>query len=235
MSANVPSVETAIERKKVLTVTSYGYLSEERAYIEKLLNRYLGEVGIPRLIGNLGYCIHELAGNAHKANLKRIYFSEQGLNIYEPEEYISGMKWFKDEVLDQPERFFSRQREQGYFVKFHFFVDRSILKIVIRNNAELVDEEKKRIRNKFKIAQRAYNLADAYGAAEDYSEGAGLGIVMLSIMLRNMGFRDRSFRIYVRNGETVSFLHLNVDDLRAIDSPYLSMSLEDSASPQRGW
>jgi hypothetical protein len=221
MPTKVPSVEVAIERSKVLTITSYGYLAEERAYIDKVLNRYLGEVGMHRLMGNLGYCIHELAGNAHKANLKRIYFQEKGLDIHDPQDYELGMQWFKDDVLDRPEHFSARQRENGLYVKFHFHVQGDVLKIVIRNNVKLVPVEKKKIRAKFKLAKRAYNLADAYGAAEDYSEGAGLGIVMLNIMLRNMGFRDRSFRVYVKDGETISFLSLDVGDLKSIHSPYL--------------
>jgi len=221
MPTKVTSVEVALERRKVLTVTSYGYLAEERAYIDKVLNRYLGEMGMHRLMGNLGYCIHELAGNAHKANLKRIYFQEKGLDITDASDYRFGMQWFKGEVLDRPEHFSSRQRERGLYVKFHFHVQGEVLKIVIRNNVKLVPEEKRRIRAKFKLAKSAYNLADAYGAAEDYSEGSGLGIVMLNIMLRNMGFRDRSFRIYGKNGETISFLSLDVGDLKAIHSPYI--------------
>lgn len=227
MPSEVSSVEVAIEKRKVLTVTSYGYLAEERAYVDRVLNRYLGEVGMPRLMGNLGYCIHELAGNAHKANLKRIYFQDSGLDIFDPEEYELGMQAFKENVLDNPEVFSSRQREKGYYVKFHFYVSRNVLKIVIRNNAELVAQEKQRIRSKFSIAKSAYNLADAYGAAEDYSEGAGLGIVMLNIMLRNLGFHDRSFRIYVKDGETISFLNLHVGDLRSINSPYLTDTAEE--------
>ena len=227
MPTKVPSVEVAIERRKVLTVTSYGYLAEERAYIDKVLNRYLGEVGMPRLMGNLGYCIHELAGNAHKANLKRIYFQEKGLDITDSSDYELGMQWFKNDVLDRPEHFSARQREKGLYVKFHFQVQDDVLKIVIRNNVQLVPAEKEKIRAKFKLAKSAYNLADAYGAAEDYSEGAGLGIVMLNIMLRNMGFRERSFRIYVKNGETISFLSLDVGDLRSIHSPYVGESEMD--------
>ena len=216
MPAKVQSVEFAIEKRKVLTVTSYGYLAEERAYIDKVLNRYLAEVGIPKLIGNLGYCIHELAGNAHKANLKRMYFDDRGLDICDPDDYVRGMQVFKDDVLDRPETYFARQRSEGYYVKFHFQVSSDTLKIVIRNNAELTREEKKKIREKFKIARRAKNLADAYGSAEDYSEGAGLGIVMLHVMLKNMGFSDGSLRVYVKDGETVAFLSLDVSDLEAV-------------------
>ncbi|MFW6344106.1 MAG: hypothetical protein ACOC2B_05130 [Sediminispirochaetaceae bacterium] len=227
MQKNVSSVETALENKKVLTVTSYGYLAQERAYIDRLLHRYLHEVRLPRLMTNLAYCVHELAGNAHKANLKRIYFADQGLDIFDPSDYIFGMKSFKEEVLNNPVKFSSRQRERGYYVKFHFHALGSVLKIVIRNNARLVPEEKRRILEKFRIAKSACNLADAYGAAEDYSEGAGLGIVMLHVMLGNMGFRDRSFRVYGKDGETISFLRLDVKDLELFESPYLVDEVEE--------
>ena len=224
MPMNISSVEFAIEEQKVLTVTSYGYLAEERSYIDKVLNRYLHAVGIPRLVGNLGYCIHELAGNAHKANLKRIYFSDRGLDLCNAEDYAEGMRVFKKEVLSQPERHFSRQRLEGHYVKFHFQVIGEVLKVVIRNNATLTKTEKSKIKEKFTLAKSAKNLADAYGSAEDYSEGAGLGIVMLHVMLRNMGFSGKSFRLFEKNGETVSFLSIDVGDLRFGESPYLDIN-----------
>jgi hypothetical protein len=203
-------VETAIEDERVLTVTSYGHLSRERACINQILSFYLRQVDLSPLFGNISYCIHELAVNAHKANLKRLYFRQQGLNIRDPEDYTRGMRSFKEDVLNRLEEKCYLLREAGYYVKYHFQLRGSRLKIVVRNNAPLVRQERERIRTKMKLSEGARTLVDVYAVAEDYSEGAGLGLVMLNIMLRNMGFTDSKFNIHTRGGETIAFITLNI-------------------------
>ncbi|HDQ13675.1 MAG TPA: hypothetical protein ENN41_02530, partial [Sediminispirochaeta sp.] len=108
------TVELAIQRKKVLTVKLYSYLGSERDYIDSVLDRYLEEVGLNRLMNNISYCIHEVAGNAHKANLKRLYFMLRSLDIDDTEQYRIGMRDFKREVLQHPEKYSLPHREYGY-------------------------------------------------------------------------------------------------------------------------
>ena len=205
-------VETAFESERVLTVTSYGHLSRERECINEVLGFYLYQVGLSPLYGNISYCIHELAVNAHKANLKRLYFKQHGLNIRDPEDYRVGMRNFKEEVLNNIEEKCFLLRDAGYYVKYHFQLRGSALKIVVRNNTRLVRQERERIRTKMKLAEGARTLVDVYAVAEDYSEGAGLGLVMLNIMLRNMGFTDSKFDIHTKGSETIAFITLNISD-----------------------
>ena len=203
-------VETAIENERVLTVTSYGHLSRERECINEILRYYLRQVDLSPLFANISYCIHELAVNAHKANLKRMYFKQLGLNIRDPEDYKRGMNNFKEDVLNDIEEKSYQLRDAGYYVKYHFQLQGEQLKIVVRNNSKLVYQERERIRTKMKLAEGARTLVDVYAVAEDYSEGAGLGLVMLSIMLRNMGFTDSKFNIHTRGRETIAFIALNI-------------------------
>jgi hypothetical protein len=205
-------VETAFESERVLTVTSYGHLSRERACINEILHFYLNQVGLSPLFGNISYCIHELAVNAHKANLKRLYFKEKNLNIRDPEDYQTGMSSFKEEVLNNIEEKCVQLRDAGYYVKYHFQLQDSTLKVVVRNNSRLVRQERERIRTKMKLAEGAKTLVDVYAVAEDYSEGAGLGLVMLNIMLRNMGFSNSKFHIHNKGKETIAFITLDISD-----------------------
>jgi hypothetical protein len=209
-------VETAFESERVLTVTSYGHLSRERACINDILAYYLNQVGLSPLFGNISYCIHELAVNAHKANLKRLYFRQRGLDIRDHDDYQRGMAHFKEEVLNNIEEKCFLLRDAGYYVKYHFQLQGQTLKIVVRNNARLVRQERERIKTKLKLAAGARTLVDVYAVAEDYSEGAGLGLVMLNIMLRNMGFSDSKFNIHQKGRETIAFISLNIADREAI-------------------
>lgn len=225
MNVDQSSIDYAIQRNKVLTVTSYSYLGEEREYIDTVLKRYLSEVGMNALMNNISYCIHEVAGNAHKANLKRLYFDLKKLDIDDPDDYKRGMQTFKKEALQHPEKYARQHKENGYYIKFHFQIEDPYFKVVIRNNVCLNSQEEKRINKKIEIARHAENLADVYAVSEDYTEGAGLGIVMLHVILRNLGFDGIPFRIYTKGNETIAFLSLRIENAAILEENYAQLML----------
>jgi len=219
------TVNFAIERHKVLTITTHTYLGDERRYIDAVLDRYLGKMGLSTLMNNISYCIHEVAGNAHKANLKRLYFDMKGLDIGDPGHYELGMRTFRRDVLQEPKKYTRPHKERGYYIKFHFQIEEPYFRVAIRNNVPLTSQEEARIRHKVRIAEDAASLADVYAITEDYTEGTGLGIVMLHLILRNLGFGGPPFRIFSRNGETIAFLNLEVRDPARIEETYSRMVL----------
>ncbi len=225
MNVDKNSIEYAIQRNKVLTVTLYSYLWNEREYIDTVLDRYLEEVGLNALLNNISYCIHEVAGNAHKANLKRLYFDLKQLNIEKTEDYKAGMMTFKKEALEHPEKYARRHKMNGYYIKFHFQIEEPYFKVVIRNNVCITQQEQRRINKKIEISRNARNLADVYAVSEDYTEGAGLGIVMLHVILRNLGFNDVPFRIYTKGEETIAFLSLNINQASNLERNYAQLML----------
>lgn len=225
MNIDSDTIDYAIESNKVLTVTSYSYLGVERDYIDNVLRKYLKQVGMHVLMNNISYCIHEVAGNAHKANLKRLYFEMKDLDINDPRDYERGMVQFKQEALQHPEKYAGPHKERGYYIKFHFQIDGPVFKIVVRNNVPLTLQERERIERKIAIARYASNLADVYAVSEDYTEGAGLGIVMLHVILKNLGFNGDSFRIYTRNEETIAFLSLDITNTEQLERTYTALMM----------
>jgi len=225
MNIDSDTIDYAIESNKVLTVTSYSYLGVERDYIDNVLRKYLRQVGMHALMNNISYCIHEVAGNAHKANLKRLYFEMKDLDINDPREYELGMEQFKQEALQHPEKYTDSHKERGYYIKFHFQIDGPVFKTVVRNNVPLTFQERERIERKIEIARYASNLADVYTVSEDYTEGAGLGIVMLHVILKNLGFNGDSFRIYTKNEETIAFLSLDITNTEQLERTYTKLMM----------
>ncbi len=213
MAFNTDTVEFAIKNSKVLSLTTFSYFVKERRCIDKILSMYLSEIGADELQNKLSYCIHELAGNAHKANTKRVYFKKMGLDINDPEDYLKGMKSFKDSVISNMEQYHNDLKEHGLFLKFYFRKKDSVLKLAIRNNVSLTPQETEKINDKLAAAAVSTNLAATYPEVEDFTEGAGLGIVMIYHMLRNMGFKDPGFKIYSQGNQTVSALELNLCDV----------------------
>ena len=61
----------------------------------RILEVYLVELGQERILEPLSYCLKELIINAQKANTKRLYFEEKGLDILQENDYEKGMRDFR--------------------------------------------------------------------------------------------------------------------------------------------
>ncbi len=68
---------------------------EAHGLLDRILETWLAELGQERLQEPLSYCLKELINNAWKANAKRIYFEEKGLDIRSEADYELGMRDFR--------------------------------------------------------------------------------------------------------------------------------------------
>jgi len=210
---NTNLVEYAISESKILTIKTVSYLSRERNFIDKILQQYLNEVKRPNLLNQVAYCLHELAGNANRANAKRVYFMEKGLNIHCPDDYKNGLVTFRKETFSQIDQFHIKQRKAGLYIKIDFHLEGEKLRIRVRNNTLLTAEEKMRIKGKFETMKEYRTIPDAYKVVEDPTEGAGLGIVMIIQLLYNLGFGSESLNIDTDETETIASLFLHAGEL----------------------
>ena len=67
-----------------LSIKTYTLPHDTEIYMENILEIFLDELGQVELKDRIAYCLKELAVNAKKANTKRVYFVEKGLNIENP-------------------------------------------------------------------------------------------------------------------------------------------------------
>ena len=202
-------IENSIRSGKPVRVTTYTYSSRMREYIDSLLDRFLMEAGLESLRNKISYCVHELATNAKKANTKRVYFEEKRLELEDPVQYEAGMKCFKIDTLNNIAHYLKLQEEQKLYIRISFLLTSSSLKIVICNNVEMTNEEKFRVKHKLKIASQSFTAVEEFcDKVEDYSEGAGLGIVMMIRMLESMGLGSHALKIRSGGGKTSASLHL---------------------------
>ncbi|MGA2641544.1 MAG: hypothetical protein ABSG21_11665, partial [Spirochaetia bacterium] len=128
------SVYYAIVNSRTLTVKTVTYLPHERAHIDTILGAFLDAAGMRPLKNKLSYCIHELAGNAKKANTKRLFFREKNLDISNEADYAAGMAEFKRELIDRVDYYQERLRAEDLYVKFQFRKIRDGVRISVRNN-----------------------------------------------------------------------------------------------------
>ncbi|HNE20471.1 MAG TPA: hypothetical protein PKM44_08795, partial [Turneriella sp.] len=140
--------------------------------------------------------VKELSLNGAKANFKRILFEDEKLDSDNDEQYEHGMELFKkylneNWVLEYGKK--SRERKLYVDIFFDFNRDRLILEVM--NNRPISPKEDKRIREKFHTAMRYDDIAQFYMEGGDSSEGAGMGIVLVTMMLKAQDIDPHLFTI----------------------------------------
>lgn len=198
------TVKFAIKKSKRLTFSFYKYKENERNFIEKTLEKYLESIDQPDISNQISYCLHELASNACKANSKRVYFNEKKLDINNKEEYRKGINGFKEATVKHQQHYFELRKKEDLYIKFQIKRDDSNLHISIINNVPLNNEEKKRIDDKFVQGSKYNTIIDAFEDIHDQQEGAGLGIFTMLIMLKEIGLKENSLKIFSVGNETHS-------------------------------
>lgn len=181
---------------------------ESHAVVDRILEIYLQELGQEKLLEPLSYCLKELIINAQKANTKRVYFTEKGLDITREDEYEKGMKGFRAETVARIDEYLAKLQEHRLFIQVRFQNTAGQFLIAVRNNVGMTAREQYRIYDRI-VRARAYNsFTEALANAVDPTEGAGLGILILMQFLKRIGLGENSFAIESRGDETMASLRI---------------------------
>jgi len=194
----------AAQTEKVLVFTTKTFDAEVQEYVELLLGEYLKALGMGRFQDQLLFCLKELGVNAKKANIKRLYFKEKGLNMKVEGDYSRGMAQFKSTTLGNQDFYLDLVKASDLTIRFEFQVHQGCLTLAVKNTSELLEWERRIIMDKIAKAQRYESLEDAFAEVLDETEGAGLGLVVMILMLKNLGFRGSFFSLYTLNQQTVA-------------------------------
>lgn len=95
------------------------------------------------------------------------------------------------------------------------YLQKNKIDLEIRNNFPLLPIEAERVKEKFINAKKYDNLFEFFMEHGDSTEGAGMGITMVEILLSQSGFDRRLFSIYSseRKKETVARVEVPLDDI----------------------
>ena len=142
---DLAQIKRAAHNAVPLTFKTYTLPHETEIYLDRVLESFLAELGQEKLKEPLSYCLRELAVNAKKANTKRVYFLEKGLDLNNDREYEIGMKNFKQETFDNIQYYLQKQKELGMYIKVIFQTKGPSLSIMVRNNVEISRKEQMRV------------------------------------------------------------------------------------------
>jgi len=221
-------IKKAIQSGLPLTITTYTLPKELEIYIEQVIDAFLRQMNQLRLKDYIVYCVQELVVNAKKANTKRVYFTERGLDINDENDYNDGMQGFKEDTINNIAHYLQLQKEKGLFIKVILQVKRNTIHIEIRNNVIATKMEQLRIHDKMARSRQYHSLEDALSMVLDDSEGAGLGLVILILMLKKMGLDDDAFSIKATAQYTIASISIPLDQTLVDNMSILSGKIVES-------
>jgi len=223
-------IKKAVQSGIPLTITTYTLPHEIEVYVEQVLTIFLQQVGQEKIKDYVVYCVQELAVNAKKANTKRVYFTERGLDLANQDDYKLGMTTFKEDTLTNIGHYLQLQKDKGLYIKLIFQVRKSIIYVEVRNNIAITKTELVRIHDKLARSRQYSNLEDALSQVLDDSEGAGLGLVILVLMLKKMGLDEDCFDVMGTESETIARIIIPLDKTRLENLSDLSKTIVDNVN-----
>lgn len=193
-------IKSAVQAGEPIEVTAFAINREDEETINNILTEFLAAINQSHLMSYLSYSTLELLANANKANAKRVYFQEKGLNILNSDDYKAGMLTFNTELTVNKKHFQDIMEAQNLFINLKLDVEDNI-KVEVTNKSELTEVEFTRINEKLERA-KIYNSMDEALTDIDKTEGSGLGIIIIVLMLKQLGLGRDNLNFESSNGIT---------------------------------
>lgn len=182
---------------------------ENREFLKSIALEYLRKIDREKDYNLLCLCLEEIISNSVKANIKRAYFIINNLDINNHDDYVKGMKNFKElGVCNMRDpSFVEKINKLGLYVIITFkFVDGCVY-ITTRNNSVISKEEIERIEKKLKLSENQ-SPEDIFMNSIDMTEGAGLGIIMIKKIMKQISRAEDCFSIRASETETITELKI---------------------------
>ena len=207
-AASIPidksKIEQAVQMNIPISINTYTLPKETENYIVEVAKFFLEIVHQTEIQDYIIYCLNELTTNAKKANTKRVYFKERGYDIYDQKSYDEGMLNFKQESLSNIDYFLQQQKKAGLYIKVIMQAKQEHIIFEVRNNVQMVATEFKRIFDRMVVARDYETVDQAFMQAIDDTEGAGLGLIIMLLMLKKIGLDENAFELIAGKDITIN-------------------------------
>ncbi|MEL3905666.1 MAG: HDOD domain-containing protein [Treponema sp.] len=197
-------IQQAVQMNIPISINTYTLPKETENYIVDVAKAFLAAVQQEAIQDYVIYCLNELTTNAKKANTKRVYFKEKGFDIHNQAAYDEGIKNFKQESLGNIDYYLQQQKKEGLYIKVIMQAKKNGIVFEVRNNVQMVATEFKRIFDRMVVAREYENVDQAFMQAIDDTEGAGLGLIIMLLMLKKIGLEEDAFELIAEKDMTIN-------------------------------
>jgi len=207
------NIKLILNQSQELTLQSSKVNEKVEKYILQILTMILDKYSRADLVEMLYTITKELAINGVKANQKRLFFDDRGLDIRNDTDYLKGMEQFRQSLNESMnETYGIKSRQKGIYVKIFIGHQPNGLCLEVENNTAIAPTEERRLREKMKKSMGYNDIAEFYMDNMDNTEGAGLGIALIMILMKSQGIDPSLFRIVTGNDRTVARVEIPFND-----------------------
>jgi putative nucleotidyltransferase with HDIG domain len=182
-------------------------------YIFATLKHISAKIGKPYLCDYVFVILKEVLINAVRACSKRHFFTLNDFDLLDPNSYSMGMEKFKDEIVLNWSEKKDYLKDSKYFVKLRFVYQNDSLIMEVINNTSLIPQEIDRISTRLNAAEKYNSILDAFQDVSDSQESAGLGIVMVILLLRSIGLSKNNLKLWSDDEHTYNTIEIPADIL----------------------
>ena len=207
-------IKQCVRERKPIDFFCYTLTPDQKIRFQKILSIFLQECNQMHLYNYLSYCLFELLDNASKANAKRIFFKENNLDINDENDYKNGMKSFRETLIENTSHY-EEKLEEGELRVHLLLTANDIISVTVTNNTKITDSEYARIQDKIERTKIYQTMADAM-ADIDQTEGSGLGIITVLVMLKKLGLDAQHLHFDTSDTETVATIEIPKDSMEEI-------------------
>jgi hypothetical protein len=205
-------LEEAVRNNKKIKILAYTVSKNIEFKLKEVLGFILEMYMRIDLLPALYTCVKELLVNAVKANFKNIYFegyfNQDASSLLD---YDLALRLFKLEIArNEADHLGSYAKEFGIMAEMVIQVLDDTLIISITNPVKMTEIEKKRVFKKMTSAMECADFTEYFSTNDDdkSEEGAGLGLVLVSIILKNIGIKNVDFKIIPESDKTTAYLSI---------------------------
>lgn len=207
-------IKKAVKDRQPIDFFCYTLTPDQKIRFQKILAIFLEECNQMYLYNYLTYCLFELLDNGSKANAKRIFFQEHHLDINNEDDYKNGMKTFKETLLENTLHY--QEKLKAGELRVHLLLTANdVISVTVSNNTKITDSEYARIQDKINKTKVYNSIAEAVSDI-DQTEGSGLGIITVLVMLKKLGLDENNLKFDTTENETVATIEIPKDTIEEI-------------------
>lgn len=207
-------IKRAVKDRQPIDFFCYTLTPDQKIRFQKILAIFLEECNQMYLYNYLTYCLFELLDNGSKANAKRIFFQEHHLDINNEDDYKNGMKTFKETLLENTLHY--QEKLKAGELRVHLLLTANdVISVTVSNNTKITDSEYARIQDKINKTKVYNSIAEAVSDI-DQTEGSGLGIITVLVMLKKLGLDANNLKFDTTENETVATIEIPKDTIEEI-------------------
>ena len=207
-------IKKAVKDRQPIDFFCYTLTPDQKIRFQKILAIFLEECNQMYLYNYLTYCLFELLDNGSKANAKRIFFQEHHLDINNEDDYKNGMKTFKETLLENTLHYQEKLKAGELRVRL-LLTANDVISVTVSNNTKITDSEYARIQDKINKTKVYNSIAEAVSDI-DQTEGSGLGIITVLVMLKKLGLDANNLKFDTTENETVATIEIPKDTIEEI-------------------